>query len=163
MKSLICHSLVCAAVLSLATTLFAADETGAKAAKKAKKAPTPAAFNLPEGVELSAEQQAKFDELKANYSGKLVEAQKKVGDVYTDEQRAAQKAAAKEAKAAGKKGKELKAATDAALQLTDEQRQKLAAAQAELQKLTKEIRKEILGLLTDEQRQLVKAKNKKQA
>ncbi|HET6880112.1 MAG TPA: hypothetical protein VFI31_08150 [Pirellulales bacterium] len=161
MKSFLSYA-VCAAVLSF-TSFLHADESTPKAGKKAKKALVSAAFTLPEGIKLSAEQQAKFDELKASYATKLADAQKKVADVYTEEQRAAKTAAAKEAKAAGKKGKELKAASDAAVQLTDEQKETLATAQAELQALTKEIRKGIIGLMTNEQRKVVKSKNKKQA
>lgn len=148
----------------VATALIAEDEPAAKKGKKAKKTPpTPAAFKLPKGVELSPEQATKFDELKVQYATKLADAQKKVADVFTDEQRASRQAAMKQASAAGKKHKDLKAAVDAAVLLTDEQKQKLAVAQTELKKLTKEIRKGIVGLLTEEQRQAIKGKGKKQA
>lgn len=155
---------LCALILLLATSAFADDQPAATKGKKAKKAPpTPAVFSLPKGVELTPEQTTKFDELKAQYATKFADAQKKVADVFTEEQRATRQAAMKEAKAAGKKNKELKGAVDAAVQLTDDQKQKLATAEAELNQLTKEIRKQIVGLLTAEQRQALKGKDKKQS
>ena len=160
MKAVIRCAFCLAILLVLASLAAAQDKAPAKRAKKPKKSPSPPAiFKLPKEVDLSPEQQAKLDDLKTQYAGKLTDAQKKVADIYTDDQRAAQQAARKEATAAGKKNKELKAAVEGAVQLTDEQREKLAYAQKELKLLTKRIRKEIVGLLTPEQRQLVKGKS----
>ena len=152
-----------AIVLLLAACLAAEDQPATKKGKKAKKAPpTPAAFKLPKGVELTAEQTTKFDELKAQYATKFADAQKKVTAVFTKEQLVARQAAVKEAKAAGKKHKDLKAAVDAAVEISAEQKQQLTLAESELHQLRKEIRKQIAGLLTVEQRQVLKA-NKKQS
>ncbi|OYV88791.1 MAG: hypothetical protein B7Z73_07760 [Planctomycetia bacterium 21-64-5] len=98
--------------------------------------------------------------MKTQYATKLADAQKKVDEVFTDEQRAARQAARKEAAAAGKKGKELQAAINAAVQLTDEQRQKRGDAEKELKQLTKEVRKQVVALLTDEQKLQIKPKKK---
>lgn len=159
---------VCCACWTLAVVMasfaLAADQPGAKKGKKAKKAAaaaTPAAFKLPKDISLTAEQQAKLDGVKTQYAAKLTDAQKKIADVYTAEQRTAQQAARKEAMAAGKKGKDLKGAVEASVKLTDEQRQKLSAAESEMKQLTKEIRKSVLDLLTVEQRQSLKGKGKK--
>lgn len=147
----------------LASSLFAADEQpAAKGKKKAKKAPaTPAAFKLPDAIQLTAEQQTKVDELKTEYSDKLREATQKVNDVYTAEQLAALQAARKTAVAEGKKGKELKAAVEAAVQLSDEQRKKRDEAQTQLSALQKEVRQKLVALLTDEQKEHIKVKAKK--
>ena len=142
----------------------AAEAQNAKAGKKGKKAKakaTPAAFVLPAEIALSAEQQAKLDELKTQYADKLADAQKKVNEVFTAEQQAARKTARKDAVAAGKKGKELGAAVDAAVQLSDEQKSNLATAQKEARKLQAEVRKQVVALLTDEQKQLLTVKKKK--
>jgi hypothetical protein len=159
MTRLIRPTVCCALALFLTASLFAEDQVKAKK-KKAAKPAVPAAFKLPKDVTLTAEQQAKLDELKTQYSGKLADAQKKVADVYTDEQRAAQKTARQDAMAAGKKGKELKAAVTAAVQLTDEQQQKLTIAEKDLKQLSKEVRKQLVGLLTDEQKQQLHSKKK---
>jgi flagellar biosynthesis/type III secretory pathway protein FliH len=152
------------ALTLLVANVLVADEAPAKKGKKAKKAPpTPAVFKLPADIELSPEQQAKFDELKSQYGAKLADAQKKVADILSEEQRGVQRTARKDAVAAGKKGKELKAAVDAAVELTDEQKTSMATAQVELNQLRKEIRKEIVGLLTADQRKSVKGAGKKQA
>lgn len=147
----------------LASAAFAADEQpAAKGKKKGKKAAaTPAAFKLPDAISLSAEQQTKLDELKTQYVDKLREAMKKVNDVYTAEQRTAVQSARKTAAAEGKKGKQLKAAVEAAVQLSDDQKQKLSEAQSQLMALQKEVRGKVVGLLTDEQKELVKPKGKK--
>lgn len=147
--------------LYLASASFGADEQGAAKGAKKKKAPqTPAVFKLPDAVALTAEQQTKLDELKTQYTDKLREAAKKVNDVYTAEQQAAVQAARKAAVAEGKKGKQLKAAVDAAVQLSAEQQEKLTGAQKELGALQKEVRQKIIGLLTDEQKEHVKVKAK---
>ncbi|HVX10590.1 MAG TPA: hypothetical protein VHC22_05380 [Pirellulales bacterium] len=163
MKPVLRLTAFCVLALLLANILVA-DEPPAKKGKKAKKSsPTPAVFKLPAGIELSPEQQAKFDELKSQYTAKLADAQKKVADILTEEQRGMQRSARRDAVAAGKKGKELKAAVDAAVELTDEQKTSMATAQAELNRLRKEIRKEVVGLLTAEQRKSVKGAGKNQA
>jgi len=154
----LCFSLA----LLLTSSLLAAEPGAAKAGKKGKKAPPePAAFKLPPEITLAAEQQTKLDALKTQYSSKLVDAQKKVNEVYTTEQRKAMMAARKDAQAASKKGKELKASVDAAVQLSDEQKKQLAEAQKDFQKLNTEVRDQVVGLLTDEQKQHIKGKGKK--
>jgi hypothetical protein len=158
MSRLIRFTTCCAMILFLATSLIAADEAKPKKGKKAKAAPVSAAFKLPNGITLTADQQAKLDELKTQYATKLADAEKKISDVYTEEQRTQQTAARRDAMAAGKKGKELKAAVDAAVKLTDEQQKKLADAQKDQKQLTKEVRKQVVAMLSDEQKQQLKGK-----
>lgn len=163
MNRLIRSTVVGTMILVLAILVLAASaesQAKEKKAKKVKPAAVPAAFKLPAGITLSAEQQAKLDEIKTEFATRLADAQKKVDDVYTDEQKAARMAAREEAAAAGKKGKELRQAVAAAVTLTDEQRPKLTAAEKELKQLNKEARKQVLGLLTAEQKQQLPAKKK---
>lgn len=146
----------------LASLVVAADQPAGKKGKKAKRAAaTPAVFKLPKAITLTAEQQAKVDEIKAQYASKLTDAQKKIADIYTAEQLAAKQTARKDAVASGKKGKELKGAVDAAVKLSDDQAQKLSTAESEMKQLNKEIRKAIVDVLTVEQRQSLKGKGKK--
>lgn len=147
--------------LAICAAAEAQDAQAGKQGKKAKAKATPAAFVLPAEITLSAEQQGKLDELKQQYETKLADAQQKVNGVFTAEQKAARKAARKDAVAAGKKGKELSAAVEAAVQLSDEQKANLAAAQKEARKLQAEVRKQVVALLTDEQKQLLTVKKKK--
>ena len=149
-----------ALVLAVCMAAEAQNANAGKKGKKAKAAPTPAAFVLPAEITLSADQQTKLDDLKKQYEAKLVEAQKKVNDVFTADQKAARKTARKDAVAAGKKGKELGAAVDAAVQLSEEQKSNLATAQKEARKLQAEVRKQVVALLTDEQKQLLTVKKK---
>jgi hypothetical protein len=153
--------LVGALVLAMCVAAEAQNAKAGKKGKKAKAKPTPAAFVLPAEITLAAEQQAKLDELKTQYADKLTDAQKKVNDVFTADQQAARKTARKDAVAAGKKGKELGAAVDAAVQLSDEQKSNLATAQKEARKLQAEVRKQVVALLTAEQKQLLTVKKKK--
>lgn len=158
MSRLIRFTTCCAMILLLASSLIAGDKAKSKKGKKAKPAAVPAAFKLPNGITLTAEQQAKLDDLKTQYATKLADAQKKISDVYTEEQRTRQMTARRDAAAAGKKGKELKAAVDAAVELTDEQQKQLADAQKDQKQLTKEVRKQVVALLSGEQKQQLKSK-----
>lgn len=163
MKLAVGSKLCLAGALVLAICV-AAEAQNAKAGKKGKKArakATPAVFKLPAEITLSDEQQAKFDELKTQYASKLADAQKKVNDVFTAEQQTARKAARKDAVAAGKKGKELNAAVEAAVELSDEQKTQLADARKEARQLQVEIKKQVVALLTAEQKQLLPGRKKK--
>ncbi|MFO0821007.1 MAG: hypothetical protein U1A77_23880 [Pirellulales bacterium] len=105
-----------------------------------------------EGLDLSDEQKGKIKEVVASYSGKLTEAQKKVGGLMTAEQRAKAKEATDKAKADGKKGKELRDAVEAAVGLSGDDKAKMQAAQKEVNDLAGEFRKAVAEVLTDEQK-----------
>lgn len=133
--------------------------TGAHAAdgaakEKGKKKPEPGAqiFNLPKEVELTAEQQEKVAALKKEFGTQAAEAQKKVDDVLTAEQKQARKTASDKAKADKLKGKDAQAAIEAALNLSDEQKTKWTAAQAEFRELQGKVRAKMAEFLTDEQK-----------
>jgi hypothetical protein len=138
---------------------LAAQEKG----KKKGQAAEPAAFQLPDTIQLSADQQAQLNALKKEYGPKLQALQKRVSDVFTQEQRKARREATKAARDAGKKNKEIRQAADAAVTLTAEQQKQLDAAEAEQQKLSKEVRGKVEGLLTDAQKAELKTKAKKKS
>ena len=100
-----------------------------------------------EKAELNEEQIGKVKDLVATYAPKVNEARQKQG--LSKEQTAAQKEAREKAQADGLKGKELVAAVDKALNLSEEQK----TARAELQKLTGEFNAAVLGLLSAEQKE----------
>lgn len=149
--------------LALAVVIAAPLAAQEKKKKKAQTAQEPAAFRLPDRIQLSAEQKAKMAELKKEFGPKLEALQQRVQDVFTPEQRRARRDARKAAQDAGKKGKVLQTAVENAVQLTPEQQKKLEAAQAELNKLTKEVRAKVEGLLTEAQKAELKSRGKKKA
>ncbi|MBI1346515.1 hypothetical protein GC163_09520 [bacterium] len=151
MKSWMLWGLTAIITVTLTTGSFAADE-----AKKEKKKGTPGAgnqaFNLPKNVELTEEQKTKLEELKKEHGPKLAEIQKKLDGVLTDEQKQARKDAQAKAKADNVKGKEAQAAVMASLKLTDEQKAKYEAAQAEMKEAAGKVRAKIAEFLTEEQK-----------
>jgi Spy/CpxP family protein refolding chaperone len=106
-----------------------------------------------EKANLTDDQKKQIEEIKTKYAGKFAEAQKGVNAVLTREQRQARQAAVAKAREEGKKGEELKAAGDAALTLSDEQKKSLAEAEAKMKAVQTEIRAAVLAVLTEEQKQ----------
>jgi Spy/CpxP family protein refolding chaperone len=104
------------------------------------------------GLDLTAEQQAKIDEIRKEYRPKLAEIQKRRNEIMTPERRKTEKEAKQSAKDAGKKGKKAKADVDAALDLSPAESEKLAAIEKERQALIAKINVEVRALLTEEQK-----------
>ena len=76
---------------------------------------------ITKSLTLTDAEKTAFDALAKQYDPKFCDAAKKC-DVLTDDQKKACKAAEKAAKDAGKKGKEIHQAGEAAVKLTDEQK-----------------------------------------
>lgn len=148
-----------ALALLIALPLVAGE--GKKGGKKVeKKPPTPACDmvkKMTEGLNLSDEQSKKLEAIGKEFDPKILDARKKM-DVLTPEQKKAQAAAAKEAKAAGKKGKEAAEAVNAAVKMTDEQKAKQADARKEAGAIEKGLREQVMSVLTQEQKDQIKAK-----
>jgi hypothetical protein len=150
------------AALALSLAFLAAPALAQDAkAEKGKKNAAAGAFNVPKTITLSAEQQAKLDELKKQLEPLLVEALKKEEGILTPDQRAARATAGKDARAAGKKGKEIQAAVDEAVKLSEEQKSQLAEAHRVVTDLQKKARDGVMGLLTEEQKSSLKKKKAK--
>jgi hypothetical protein len=134
----------------------------AEAADKKKKKPakTPVIIKVPKSIELSAEQKTAVADLNKKYAERFAAARAKL-NVITPEQKKARAAVIKEAKAAGKTGKELKAAANAAVTLTDEQKQAMKDGRKALKAVSVEARKEFAALLTDDQKAKLKQPKKK--
>ena len=109
-------------------------------------------FKVPSTITLTAEQQAKVEQLRTEYGPKIKEANDKVQVVMTPDRRKAAGKAAKEAKAAGKAGPEVKEAVTAALGLSEQEKSQLKTAKQEQAELNKRIRTELKAVLTPEQR-----------
>jgi Spy/CpxP family protein refolding chaperone len=145
-------------VLLVACTALAAGKKGDK-----KPATCPAAQQVDEmtkGLTLTGEQKASLADLKKEYGPKLMDAQKKVDCVMTPEQKKAALAAVKEARAAGKKGKEVHDAAAAAANLSDEQKTQMADAKKAAGALKKDLGKKVMSVLTPEQQAQVKKAHK---
>jgi acetyl esterase/lipase len=108
-------------------------------------------FTLP-GIEFSQEQQVQVAALREEFQPRLVEIQEKWNGILTPEQVRARNEAYRTAREAGKEGQELREAVEAAVGLTDEQKQQQADLQEERGRLLDEIRTRLIALLTDEQR-----------
>ena len=130
--------------------------------KKKKKKPAKAAsvVRVPKGIELSAEQTKAVADLNKKYAEQFTAARAKL-NVITPEQRKARAAALKEAKAAGKKGKELREAVNAAVSLTDAQKTQMKEGQKAVREVMVAARKEFAALLTGEQKAKLKGPKKK--
>lgn len=112
-------------------------------------------FTLPE-IEFSEEQQMKVQEIRKEFLPKLTENRKKWDGVITSEQVQARREALQKARSEGKEGRELQNAANAAIKLTDEQRNQRAAAQKERDELSAQIRTKLIALLTEEQRRTIR-------
>ena len=127
---------------------------------KPKEKPVPGVFRLPKQITPTAEQQAKLDALVAQYRPKLDELDKQADAVFTAEQKAARDAARKAAHAEGVKGRQAKERVDAAVQLGDDQKARLADLEKAEKKIEEEIKGQIAGLLTAEQKQTLEKPKK---
>jgi len=145
MKRVGTNLLSLALALVIAAPLFAADK---ERKKKPRKKPDPAARVLKrfEKAELTEEQVAKVKELAAKVAKETAECRKKAA--LTPDQQKARKEAMEKAKAEGKEGRELYAAARDAVKLSPDQE----AAMKEVRKAQDAMMKEIMGMLTDEQK-----------
>ena len=151
MKKTITILTACVLTLSFVVPAVAAD----------KKKKTPVAIKVPKSIELTAEQKTKLDALNKEFGPKLAECRKKQASIITADQKKARAEAMKKAKADGKKGKELRAAVNAALAITADQKTKQAETKKAMAALNKQIKTQLAALLTDEQKAKLKGGKKK--
>lgn len=149
-----------AVALLVVSPLFAGEKKGKKKAAPPKCPAAERIERMTQGLDITADQKAKFAEIGKEYGPKLAECLKKVADVLTPEQKKLAAEATKNAQAEGKKGKELAQAVAEAVKLTDEQKAKQAELRKEMQPLEKELRAKVMEVLTPEQQAKVKEKMK---
>lgn len=138
------------------TPTFAADKVN----KTKKKKPAPVAVKAPKGIELSADQKTALAALNKELGPKLAACRKEAAGIITADQKKAMGAAIKEARAAGKKGKEIREAAEAAGNITGDQKTKQAECKKAMAALQKKVRVGLAGILTDEQKAQLKAGKK---
>ncbi|GAB4159668.1 MAG: hypothetical protein Tsb009_36960 [Planctomycetaceae bacterium] len=153
--------LTCVLALIVATPLMAADQKKAKKKKRKRPVRTFNVVRLPKSIELTADQKEKIAAINKEYAPKLRELAKKSSEVITAEQRKARREAFFAARKAGKKGKELRDAVNAASKITDEQKKQMAQINKERGSLLKEARAKVLEILTAEQKAKLKPVRKK--
>ena len=135
---------------------FAAD----KANKAKKKKPARVAIQVPKGIKLNEDQRAKLAALNKELGPKLAACRKEAAGIITADQKKAMGAAIKEARTAGKKGKEIREAAEAAANLSEDQKTKQADCKKAMGALQKEVRAGLADILTDEQKAQLKAGRK---
>ena len=139
-------------VLALVGALLIANSAGAAAKKKAGGiAYYQAIDRYLRPVTLTEDQKTKLAVLEKEYEPRFKDAYAKE-DVLTPEQKKARDDAQKAAKAAGKKGQDLKAAVADAVKLTDDQKKQGEEARNQRTALEKEMHKKVVDLLTPEQK-----------
>ena len=111
-----------------------------------------------QGVSLSDEEKAKIADVKKEFGPKLSEAQKKIDDIFTADQKKARAEAMKEAKAAGKSPRETFQAVEDAVKATDEQKTKRRELEKERFALQRQMTEKALDALTGEHKEQVQKK-----
>ena len=104
------------------------------------------------GLEISDDQKAKLGEIQKEFGPKLLEAMKAMDGILTPEQKQARAEAGKAARDAGKKGKEMADAVEAALKLSDDQKAKFTEARKQMGEIEKGLRAKVTEVLTAEQK-----------
>jgi len=111
-------------------------------------------------LEFTDEQGQKLEKVRDEYEPKLKEIMGKIEGLFTDEQKTAGEAAIEKAKDSGKSEKDRAyyEAIEAAVKLTDAQKEQLAKIDPELTALHKEAAKKVMEVLTPDQRSKLKEK-----
>jgi Spy/CpxP family protein refolding chaperone len=156
-------STVLALAVSLAVvgSLFA-QEKGKKGPREGKR-PGGAIERIDgmvKNLNLTDDQKAKLEEIKKEYGPKLKEAGQKMETILTPEQKKARQEAAKAAKQAGKSREEVQKEAQAAMNVTDEQKAKMADARKAIGALQKEVHEKVMSILTPEQKAQLEQVNK---
>ncbi|ADB18929.1 conserved hypothetical protein [Pirellula staleyi DSM 6068] len=161
MNSFFSKVVIAGCILGMVAVAIGAEEGKAEKKKKGAPDPTAAMMKKLEAAELSDDQKGKIKEIAEKHAPKLKEANEAVASLLTPEQKKAKATASKEAKAAGKKGKEAAEAVSAALNLTDEQKTKMADAEKSLKEAQAAFTAAVAEVLTPEQKAKVGLGGKK--
>jgi Spy/CpxP family protein refolding chaperone len=107
-------------------------------------------------LDLTEDQDAKLKGIRDETAPKMKAIMDKLGEIVTDEQKKAVEAAAKKAREDGKTGPAFFAAVQSAVDLTDEQQQKMNKLTPEVQAVQRQMMKSITSMLTPEQKEKMK-------
>ena len=154
-------------VLFLTGSVCAQDEdataTARKAMNRAKRKTTASMMKSMSAAELTEEQKASAVEVIERHMESLMQAKQALEDSLTEEQKAKKQAAIEQGKADGVKGKALMAASEEALELTEEEQATRQALKAEVKRINSTIKSEITELLTEDQLASLNAARKKRS
>jgi Spy/CpxP family protein refolding chaperone len=161
----ILSSALAMALALLATGKLLAADPAQPDSSPPKRAPRFGAGGLDflQGLELTDDQKAKLASLKQEFLPKFKETSEKMAAIYTDEQKAAIREAAKAARAAGKSFQEMRKVMEDAAKPTPEQQTKIDAIRKDIEGVQKELREKVTAILTPEQREMVEKKMKEKA
>jgi Spy/CpxP family protein refolding chaperone len=142
-------SLIVALVVLLATPLMAQEKKQREKGKKGaqQRGPVAALRQQLAQLDLTADQKKKVADIMSEYGPKLRDAQSKLN--LTPEQLQARRTAAQEAQEKGLKGKARTDHIRGAMKLSSEQQ----AAQDQMEQLSAGLRKDVLAVLTPEQKE----------
>ena len=141
-----------AVILALAgSSPLSAQPEGKQRRNLERQRPFQQVFTL-RGVEFTEAQRPKVEAIREKYLPGLMESQRKQDAVVTDEQRKARRQALVAAREAGKTAKEVREIVQAAVTLTQAQRQQMVVIRKEQAGLLAKIQTELRALLTEEQR-----------
>lgn len=144
LKNVLCFGLM--------LTICSSIQADEKKQKKEKKAPS-ATQRLLNGIELTDAQKEQVAAIDKEFAEELRKLNETRGAILTAEQKTAERDAQKAAKAAGKTPAETKAAVDAALKLTDEQKTKMQEFQKTQQAFNAKVIENLRKILTPEQQE----------
>ena len=146
----------CLALLLCFATVAVAQDDAKKGndKKKARAAGSASSYLMKafKSVELTDEQKVKAKAVLAKYDGEMKDARKAVTSVLSKEENKTKNEARKEAAKAGLKGKEMTAAVEKAMGLSEEKMANYLDALKKPAAVGKKIKDEIMGLLTDDQK-----------
>ena len=146
--------LALAVSLVIAGSLWAADEKKAPENRPHDRG-APGLDMILRGVnrlDLTDDQKAKIEDLKKEYGPKFKALQEKREGILTADQKKAGQEAAKTARDAGKSRREVAAARNAAMKITDDQKTKQADVRKEAEALRKEATEKRDSILTQQQK-----------
>ena len=153
-------------VLALGLTMILATGAVAQEKKKGKRAQLhpfsmamvkfEAVHNALKKVELTDAQNEQLKKLHESMNPKLADLMKKVTAIVGEEKMKAAGEAAKQAKEAGKNPRQVALVVEKACSLSDEQSEKLTALAKDLNKIQRDMMKQVNSMLTDDQKEVMK-------
>jgi Spy/CpxP family protein refolding chaperone len=145
------------ASLLVAVAVFAADQEKPAGRQQGQHRPGGGIMEMLRGIELTADQKAKVQDLQKEIGPKMKAIQEKREAIMTDEQKKCLADAMKAARDSGKGREAFRAAMDS-VKLTDEQKAKMEDVRKEQGEVQKQIHEKLQSILTPEQQEQLKKK-----
>ena len=141
------HAIVVTVTFAMmaATPLFAQEAKKRDRNRQQQRRAFQQVFTL-RGVTISEDQQIKVEDIRKKHVPMLVELQRKLNGVYSNDQRRARQDAFRTARDAGKNAQAVRKAAAAAAKLTDDQKKQITTIQKERSDLQAKIQSELRSL-----------------